>query len=77
LQQHLLVHHSRQRFIGDINELQCAIGRLAGFGDHQRDAFPDKTNPIHGHYRAVRHYGTGNDPVGLDVSDFSAEIGAI
>jgi hypothetical protein len=67
----LFVDHDGQRLIGDINEFQCVVGRLTGLGDNERDAFPDKTNPARRHHRPIRHHGTGDDPVGFDVGDFS------
>ena len=68
------VDDGRQRFIGDINEVQCVPGCLACLGDNECDAFPDKTNRVDGHHRTVRHQSTGDDPVGLDVADFPDEV---
>jgi hypothetical protein len=61
--------------MGNIDELQRVVSRLAGLGDNERDAFANKPNPIDGHHRTVWHHSTGDDPVGLYVVDFSGEIG--
>ena len=70
----LFVDQGRQRLIGDINQLQCVIGRLTGLGDDERDAFADEPNPVDGHHRTVGHHSTGDDPVGFDVADFPDEV---
>ena len=72
----LFVDDGRQYLLRNINELQRVMGRLACLGNDERNAFPDNTNPVYGHHRPVRHHSTGDDPVGLDVADFSGEIGA-
>src|SRR5690349_6764342 len=71
----LLVDHSGQRLISNLNELECVVGGLVRLGDDERDAFADVTNPVDGHRRPVRYHSTGDDPVGLDLAEFAGEIG--
>ena len=70
-----LVDDGGKYFVIDLDQPDGIVRPGLGFGDHQRDAFADETDPVDRDHGPVRHLRSRDDPVRNDRSDLACEIG--